>query len=72
MGTAEEEKAFLVVAVSKDLTGRLKAGDLIRDIAPAVGGGGGGRPDFAQAGGGKPEGLDEALERIFGAVEKAL
>jgi alanyl-tRNA synthetase len=72
LGTAEEEKAFLVVAVSKDLTGRLKAGDLIRDIAPAVGGGGGGRPDFAQAGGGKPEGLDEALERIFVAVEKAL
>ncbi len=72
LGSAEEKKAFLVVAVSKDLTGRLKAGDLIRDIAPAIGGGGGGRADFAQAGGRKPEGLDESLERIFGAVEKAL
>lgn len=72
LGTAEEKKAFLVVAVSRDLTGRLKADDLIRQIAPAIGGGGGGRPDFAQAGGGRTGGLDEALEKIFSAVEKAL
>ncbi|MEK7710166.1 MAG: DHHA1 domain-containing protein, partial [candidate division NC10 bacterium] len=51
----------LVAAVSKDLTPRFNAGKLIQEVARAVGGGGGGRPDLAQAGGKDPSKLDAAL-----------
>ena len=54
----------LLAAVTKDLAGRFHAGNLIKQIAPIVGGGGGGRPDFAQAGGKDPSRLDEALARL--------
>jgi len=57
-------KVLLAVGVTKDLTGRFKAGDIIREIAGIVGGGGGGRPDFAQAGGRDPSRIDEALGRF--------
>ncbi|MBW2426272.1 MAG: alanine--tRNA ligase [Deltaproteobacteria bacterium] len=57
-------KALLAIGVTKDLTDRLKAGDLIREVAGVVGGGGGGRPDFAQAGGKDPSRIDEALARF--------
>ncbi len=57
-------KAGLVVAVSKDLQGRLTAPALVKAIAPALGGGGGGRPDLAQAGGTRPEGIPEALAQL--------
>jgi len=49
----------LCVGVTKDLVGRYHAGDLVKSVAPAIGGTGGGRPDFAQAGGTKPEGFGE-------------
>ncbi len=55
----------LIAAVTKDLTKRFPAGDLIKRIAPLVGGNGGGRPDFAQAGGKDPSGLDEALAKVY-------
>ena len=58
------EKALLAIGVTKDLTGQLKAGDLIREVAAIVGGSGGGRPDFAQAGGKDPSKLDEAIARF--------
>jgi alanyl-tRNA synthetase len=61
LGAVDEGKVRLVVSVSTDLTGTHKAGDLIAPIAADVGGRGGGRPDFAQAGGTLPEKLDEAL-----------
>jgi alanyl-tRNA synthetase len=61
LGSAHDGKAGLLVAVTKDLTKRLQAGALIKQLAPMVGGGGGGRPDLAQAGGSKPELLGEAL-----------
>ena len=54
----------LIAAVTKDLTSRVHAGNLIKEIAPKIGGGGGGRPDMAQAGGKKPEGLTEALDHV--------
>ena len=57
-------KVLLAAGVTKDLIATHKAGDLIRDIAKVVGGGGGGRPDFAQAGGKDPSKIDEALERF--------
>jgi len=62
------DKAALLVAVTPDLTGRFKAGDFIREIAPMIGGSGGGRPELAQAGGKDPSKLAEALERVFTLV----
>ena len=70
LGAISDDKAVLVAAVSKDLTDRLPADRLIREIAPLIGGGGGGRPDFAQAGGKKTDQLDQALEQSYKTVEK--
>jgi len=63
-------KALVVASVTGDLAGRLRADGLIREIAPLIGGGGGGRADFAQAGGKLAERLDEALEKSYSVVEK--
>ena len=60
----EKEKINLIVAVSKDLTDKIKAGDIIRQVASAVGGKGGGRPDMAQGGGTQIQKLEEAF-KIF-------
>jgi alanyl-tRNA synthetase len=70
LGSASEGKVSLVAAVSKDLTKRFPAGRLVQDIAKMVGGGGGGRPDLAQAGGKDPSKLDEALAAVAGWVER--
>jgi alanyl-tRNA synthetase len=70
LGAATEGKAFLVVSVTKDLVQRLQADAVIREIAPLIGGGGGGRPDFAQAGGKKPESLDPAIEESHAIIER--
>ena len=61
-------KATLLVSVSSDLTSRFKAGDLIREMAPIVGGSGGGKPEMAQAGGNQPERLAEALEKLYSLI----
>jgi alanyl-tRNA synthetase len=63
LGSAHEGKASLCVAVSKDLIGKIRAGDIVKQLAPIVGGGGGGRPDLAQAGGKDPAKLPEAIAR---------
>jgi len=68
LGAVTEGKAFLVVSVTKDLTGRIKAGALIKELAPVIGGGGGGRPDFAQSGGPGAGELDRALGLVPGLV----
>jgi alanyl-tRNA synthetase len=68
LGGVKDDKVSLLVVVTKDLTGKLKAGELIKDMAAAVGGTGGGRPEMAQAGGKNPEGLDAALSKIFDLV----
>ncbi|MCD2256773.1 alanine--tRNA ligase [Agrilactobacillus fermenti] len=61
--TANEGKVSLIVAVDPEtVKAGIKAGDMVKAIAPAVGGGGGGRPDMAQAGGKKPEGMQAALK----------
>jgi len=61
----EQGKAYLVIAVTQDLLSKgLNAGVLIRQVAPLIGGSGGGRPDFAQAGGSKPENLGQAMEEL--------
>ncbi len=68
LATETDGKVSLVAGVTKDLTDRLKAGDLIREVAARVGGKGGGRPDMAQAGGTDPAGLPKALELVDGWV----
>lgn len=65
-------KVSLLVVVTKDLIGRLKAGELIKTMAVEVGGSGGGRHEMAQAGGKDPAKLDAALETVFGLVERAM
>jgi alanyl-tRNA synthetase len=72
LGAVEQDKVRLVVSVSKDLTKSLKAGDLIGPVAEHVGGRGGGRPDFAQAGGTEPDKLDAALGRVCDEVAAIL
>jgi alanyl-tRNA synthetase len=62
----------IVVAVTPDLTDRVKAGQIVKELAPIVGGKGGGRPDFAEAGGKQPEKIDEMLDASVGVVEKLL
>jgi alanyl-tRNA synthetase len=64
LGVRHEGKAALALGVTKDLVGRFAAGDLIRELAKEVGGTGGGRPDFAQAGGPDAGKLDAALARL--------
>jgi alanyl-tRNA synthetase len=64
IGSKAGDKAMLLCLVTKDLTGRYHAGNIIKEIAPIVGGSGGGRPDMAQAGGTKPENLQQALDRL--------
>ncbi|HEX3530899.1 MAG TPA: alanine--tRNA ligase [Thermoanaerobaculia bacterium] len=72
IGTRGDGNVNLVVAVTKDLTGRVKAGDLVKRLSAIVGGGGGGRPDFAQAGGKEPEKLPTALAAVQAAVREQL
>jgi len=64
LGSQIGDKATLLCVVTKDLTDRYNAGEIVGEIAPVVGGSGGGRPDMAQAGGSMPEKLEEALGKI--------
>ena len=66
------EKVVLVAGVTADQTARIKAGELAGAIAAKVGGRGGGRPDFAQAGGNNPAALDAALARFPDLVRARL
>jgi alanyl-tRNA synthetase len=72
LASANDGKVQIVVAVTPDLTGRIKAGQIVKEIAPIVGGGGGGRPDFAEAGGKQPEKIDEMLKASEAVVERLL
>jgi alanyl-tRNA synthetase len=63
LASAGESNVNLVASVSADLTRRYHAGNIIKELARMVGGGGGGRPDFAQAGGKEPTKIDAALKR---------
>ncbi|MET0052848.1 MAG: alanine--tRNA ligase [Candidatus Thiodiazotropha sp.] len=62
--TVKDGKVSLVAGVTKDLTGQVKAGDLVKMAAETVGGKGGGRPDMAQAGGSNPDALPQALAQV--------
>jgi len=69
-GAVTGEKVMFVCGVTKDTTGKVKAGDIVREVAKVTGGGGGGRPDMAQAGGKNPEKLDEAIAATLKIVEE--
>ena len=64
LGVASGDKVSLIAGVTKDLTGKVKAGELVNHMASQVGGKGGGRPDMAQAGGSEPQNLAAALDSV--------
>lgn len=72
LGLRQGDKVSLIAGVTKDLTGRVKAGELVNFVANQVGGKGGGRPDMAQAGGTDAGKLDEALASISGWLDGQL
>ena len=74
LGSIDEktDKVNLIAAVSKDLTGKLKAGDLVNAVAAHVDGKGGGRPDMAQAGGTNKNGLDAAINAVAPFLQERL
>ena len=71
LGRAENGKASLLVAVTRDLEERVQAGAMIRELARIIGGGGGGRRDLAEAGGRDPSRLDDALREGVALVARA-
>ena len=72
LASASDGKVQMIVAVTPDLTAKIKAGQIVKEIAPIVGGAGGGRPDFAEAGGKQPEKIDEMLESSKSVIAKLL
>ncbi|MBX7170269.1 MAG: alanine--tRNA ligase [Pyrinomonadaceae bacterium] len=72
LARTEDEKVSFIVRVSDDLTGKVKAGEIVREIAPIVGGRGGGKPDMAEGGGTDSSKLNDAIEASYGVIEKML
>jgi len=72
LGTVIDGKVSLIAAVTPDITGRIKAGELVNAVAQQVGGKGGGKPDMAMAGGSNPAALPAALAAVRGWVESRL
>ena len=69
LAAGKDGKANMIISLNdKALDAGLKAGDLIKQVAPTFGGGGGGRPNMAQAGGKKPEGLEDAIKQVISIV----
>ncbi len=72
LGIAGSDKVNLIAGVTKSLTDKVKAGDLVNHVAAQVGGKGGGRPDMAQAGGDQPQHLNSALDSVHGYLTDKL
>jgi alanyl-tRNA synthetase len=72
LASVADGKVSLIAGVTADLTGKVKAGELVNHVAKQVGGKGGGRPDMAQAGGTDPAGLPAALASVAGWVGERL
>ncbi|HEX8737823.1 MAG TPA: alanine--tRNA ligase [Pyrinomonadaceae bacterium] len=72
LARSEEDKVSFIVRVSDDLTGKVKAGKIVQEIAPIVGGRGGGKPDMAEGGGTDASKLNDALQASYGVVEQML
>jgi alanyl-tRNA synthetase len=72
LGRTNDGKASLIVRTSDDLTKKVPAGQVIKELAPIIGGKGGGKADMAEGGGSQPENLAEALQASYGVIEKLL
>jgi alanyl-tRNA synthetase len=72
LGRSGDGKVSLIVRTSSDLADRIPAGQVIRELAPIVGGRGGGKPDMAEGGGNQTEKLTQALQASYGVIEKLL
>jgi alanyl-tRNA synthetase len=72
LGRSSDGKVSLIVRTSADLVGRVPAGKVIKELAPIIGGKGGGKADMAEGGGAQPEKLAQALEASYGIVERLL
>jgi alanyl-tRNA synthetase len=72
LASDNDGKVALVISVSRDLTPRIQAGRLVKELAPIVGGGGGGRPDFAEAGGRDAAAIDALLQKAPDVVQSLL
>jgi len=68
LGSRDDGKAFILIGVTKDLTNKYHSGNMVKELAPIIGGKGGGKPDLAQAGGDKPEKLGEALSKAYDMI----
>ena len=68
LGSRDNGRAFILVGVTKDLTKKYHSGNMVKVLAPIIGGKGGGKPDLAEAGGNNPEKLDEALSKVYDIV----
>ncbi|HET9786025.1 MAG TPA: DHHA1 domain-containing protein, partial [Pyrinomonadaceae bacterium] len=72
LGRSSDGKVSLIVRTSADLTGKVPAGQVIKELAPIVGGRGGGKADMAEGGGSQPEKLAVALEESYKVIERLL
>jgi alanyl-tRNA synthetase len=72
LGRTSDGKASLIVRTSNDLTKKVPAGQVIKELAPIIGGKGGGKADMAEGGGSQPEKLNEALQASYGVIERML
>ncbi|MGB2691372.1 MAG: DHHA1 domain-containing protein [Thermodesulfobacteriota bacterium] len=63
LGSKANGRAFILIGVTKDLTNKYHSGNIVKELAPVIGGKGGGKPDLAQAGGDNPDNLGEALSK---------
>lgn len=72
LGSGKPDQIAFIAGVTKDLTGKVKAGDIVKEVAKITGGGGGGRPDLAQAGGKDASKVDEALRQVPLILEKSI
>jgi alanyl-tRNA synthetase len=70
LGRKDDAKVSFIVRSSEDVKNKIPAGQIIKEIAPIVGGRGGGKPDMAEGGGNQPEKLDEALQASYGVIER--
>ncbi|MGP8157727.1 MAG: alanine--tRNA ligase [Candidatus Acidiferrales bacterium] len=72
LASIEDGKVALITAVTKDLTSKLDAGKMIKELAPLVDGSGGGKPDLAEAGGKDTSGIEKALRTVYPLLERLL
>ena len=72
LGRSGEGKVSLIVRTSADLAKKIPAGQVIKELAPIIGGRGGGKADMAEGGGSQPDKLSEALQASYGVIEKML